>query len=139
MAASEKWDLADSVDIVNVGELVGKLALFIISDVGFGMPLQIDELPSSDAGDMTLLKAFEVMTQNLLLAVLTPKGARTLPIKALQHVQRAEEKILAVMQEFIQERRAELASKTDEENKAESRGVSSIAFFKQMKRKEAAI
>jgi len=123
MTASERWDLGDTFDIPNIGELVGKFALLIITDVGFGLPLPWDQPPGSDDNGMTLLEAFETMTRNLLLTLVTPKWAMGLPVKVFRRTKQSHQKILAVMRDFVQDRRAQLASKTDQEKQAESRTI----------------
>ncbi|KZO91213.1 cytochrome P450 [Calocera viscosa TUFC12733] len=123
MTASERWDLKDTVDIANIGDLVGKFALLIITDVGFGMPLSWNEPPGSSEDGMTLLEAFEVMTRNLMLTLVTPKWATNLPIKELQRTKQSHEKIFSVMREFVQDRRAQLGNKTEAEKTQESRTI----------------
>ncbi|KZT61373.1 cytochrome P450 [Calocera cornea HHB12733] len=123
MTASEGWDLKDTVETKSIGDLVSKFALLIITDVGFGMPLSWNEPPGSEEGTMTLLEAFEVMTKNLLITLVVPKWAMGLPLKELQRTKQSHEKIMAVMRDFIQERRAQLGSKTDVERVNESRTV----------------
>lgn len=81
MVSSEGWDTKDSVEIAVIQKYTFKLALYVISSVGFGLPFIWDAPPTNEDGSMPLQEAFKTFTDHPTLWLAAPKWLYKLPFK----------------------------------------------------------
>ncbi|KAI0049196.1 cytochrome P450 [Auriscalpium vulgare] len=108
MATVEGWDAQNTVNVRAVQDYTFKLALFVISACGFGVPFAWDEPPMNEDGTMGVQKALKVYTDNSLLMVITPEWAFKLPISKLQEYYQARETLREYMTKQIADRKTEI-------------------------------
>ncbi|ETW77975.1 hypothetical protein HETIRDRAFT_420783 [Heterobasidion irregulare TC 32-1] len=110
MVSSEGWDTKDSVEIAVIQEYTFKLALYVISSVGFGLPFIWDAPPTNEDGSMPLQEAFKTFTDHPTLWLAAPKWLYKLPFKWIPDLPAAHSVLQNYMTIQINERKVALAS-----------------------------
>jgi len=110
MIDCEGWGGKNEVQVPIINKYTYKLALFIISACGFGMPLQWDEPPVDENGDLSLQEALHIISLHTLTRIATPRFLYHVPfLSTLQLLDRAYSTINSFMQKQIESRKADLA------------------------------
>ncbi|EMD35589.1 hypothetical protein CERSUDRAFT_116316 [Gelatoporia subvermispora B] len=110
MMDGEHWSQKKQIKVDSMNKYLSKFALGIISRCGFG--LSFPWIDNSDGHEMSFEKALTLVTEGFILRLAAPRWAYMLPIKRLQEVDEAYNKLALEMRKLVASRKTELASDT---------------------------
>ncbi|KAI5115166.1 hypothetical protein M0805_003202, partial [Coniferiporia weirii] len=108
MIDNEGWRNVDETPTTEFNKISHKLALFLISIVGFGLPMSWSEPPRDENGKLSVQNMIFQVASNIMERGVIPRWAYHLGIKKLSEIDEAYVRFEGFMQERISEREAEL-------------------------------
>ncbi|KAI5120962.1 hypothetical protein M0805_006635 [Coniferiporia weirii] len=120
MIDNEGWRNVDETPTTEFNKISHKLALFLISIVGFGLPMSWSEPPRDKNGKLSVQNMIFQVASNIMERGVIPRWAYHLGIKKLSEIDEAYVRFEGFMQERISEREAELKKTRAMEDASES-------------------
>ncbi|KAI0262510.1 cytochrome P450 [Gloeopeniophorella convolvens] len=108
MVSAEGWTNKDTVILQPVQDYTVRVALFVISACGFGLPFRWEEPPVNEDGSMGFQEAMRIWVDTVLLRVIAPKWVYKLPLKGLRKIATSTQVLQEYMGRMIAERKAEI-------------------------------
>jgi len=104
MTEGEGWSNKETVSLENLQNLNSKFTLSIISQVGFGISLPWNDEKKDE--EMSLREAFHVTATTATVRSAIPQWAYKLPIKGVQDIKKALDKLLTTVKSEVEARRS---------------------------------
>ncbi|KAI5116138.1 hypothetical protein M0805_006319 [Coniferiporia weirii] len=120
MLENEGWRNVGETLATDVNKITHKLALFLISIVGFGIPMSWSEPSRDENGKLSVQEMIFQVADNIVERTVIPRWAYFLGIKKLTEIDEAYTRFEEFMQERISEREAELKKVRAMEGASES-------------------
>ncbi|TDL22841.1 cytochrome P450 [Rickenella mellea] len=108
MIASEGWTSKDTLSIPEIQQYTLKVALFVISACGFGIPLSWNEPPLGEQRDMSIQESLRIISDSNLIKTILPKWLFSLPVKKFQRIETAYRTLNEFMHSQVETRKAEI-------------------------------
>ncbi|GJE92705.1 cytochrome P450 [Phanerochaete sordida] len=108
MEEGEGWTNKSIVEVPVVNGLTNKLALILISTCGFGNPLKWQFSEASSDG-MSFEQAMTIVIAHHIALMVIPQWVYRLPIKWVNDLESAVDRMNAFMRQLIEKRRMEMA------------------------------